>query len=316
MRITAQLVDASTGTHLWADRFEGTLDDIFDLQDQVTASVVGLIAPQLERAEIERATRKPTENLDAYDYFLKGMANVHLWTRDANREALRLFYRAIELDPNFAAAHGLAARCYSQRKVSGWTIDREHERLETERLARRAAQLGPDVPLALCTAGLGLAHVAGEIDDGAALIARSLELNPNLAWAWLFSGWVKVLAGNPEEAIEPVSRAMRLSPQDPHIFNMQGVIAWAYFCAGRYGDASVWAEKAVRHHPNYLLGSVIHPASKAHAGKLDEAQQAMARLRQLDPTLRISNLKNLAPLRRPEDLMLWADGLRKAGLPE
>jgi TolB-like protein/Tfp pilus assembly protein PilF len=316
VRITAQLVDASTGAHLWADRFEGTLKDIFDLQDQVTASVVGSIAPQLERAEIERATRKPTENLDAYDYFLKGMANVHLWTKDANREALQLFYRAIELDPNFAAAYGLAARCYSQRKVSGWTIDREQERLETERLARRAAQLGPDVPLALCTAGLGLAHVAGEIDDAAALIARSLELNPNLAWAWLFNGWVKVLAGKPEEAIESVSRAMRLSPQDPHIFNMQGVIAWAYFCAERFDEASVWAEKAVQYHPHYLLGSVIHPASKALAGQLSEAQRAMARLRQLDPKLRISNLKELAPLRRPVDLMRWADGLRKAGLPE
>ena len=315
-RITAQLIDASTGSHLWADRFEGTLEDIFDLQDQVTGSVVGSIAPQLERAEIERATRKPTENLDAYDYFLKGMANVHLWTKDANHEALRLLYRAIELDPNFAAAYGLAVRCYSQRMASGWVIDREHEKFETERLARRAAELGPDVPIALCTAGLGLAQVAGEIDDGAALIARSLELNPNLAWAWLFSGWVKVLGGNPEEAIEPISRAMRLSPQDPHIFNMQGVIAWAYFLAGRYDEASVWAEKAVRYHPNYLLGSLIHPASKAYAGKLDEAQQAMARLRKLDPKLRISNLTDLVPLRRQVDATKFADGLRRAGLPE
>ena len=200
--------------------------------------------------------------------------------------------------------------------ASGWVIDREHEKFETERLARRAAELGPDVPIALCTAGLGLAQVAGEIDDGAALIARSLELNPNLAWAWLFSGWVKVLGGNPEEAIEPISRAMRLSPQDPHIFNMQGVIAWAYFLAGRYDEASVWAEKAVRYHPNYLLGSLIHPASKAYAGKLDEAQQAMARLRKLDPKLRISNLTDLVPLRRQVDAAKFADGLRRAGLPE
>ena len=124
VRITGQLIDAATGAHLWADRFDGALEDIFDLQDQVTASVVGAIAPKLEQAEIERAKRKPTESLDAYDYYLRGMAAVHHWTREGNDEALRTFYRAIELDPNFASAYGMAARCYSQRKVSGWFVDR------------------------------------------------------------------------------------------------------------------------------------------------------------------------------------------------
>ena len=124
MRITGQLIDASTGAHLWADRFDGELEDIFDLQDQVTASVVGAIAPKLEQAEIERAKRKPTESLDAYDYFLRGMAAFHQCTREANDEALALFYRAIELDPNFASAYGMAARCYLQRKGFGWVTDR------------------------------------------------------------------------------------------------------------------------------------------------------------------------------------------------
>ncbi len=143
MRITGQLIDASTGTHLWADRFEGALEDIFDLQDQMTASVVGAIAPKLEQAEIERAKLKPTANLDAYDYYLRGKANVHRGTKKTISEALRLFYRAIELDPNFAPAHGMAAWCYVLRKNYGWMTARAQETEELERLANKAAALGP-----------------------------------------------------------------------------------------------------------------------------------------------------------------------------
>src|SRR5690348_4781048 len=156
VRITGQLIDASTAAHLWADRFEGRLEDIFDLQDQVAASVVGAIAPKLDQAEMERATRKPTENLDAYDYLLRGMAIIHRWNRETNDEALRLFYRAIEFDPNFASAYGMAARCYLIRQGSGWMIDRAEETTEAVRLARRAAALGWDDAVALCGAGLPL----------------------------------------------------------------------------------------------------------------------------------------------------------------
>ena len=141
VRITGQLIDAATGTHLWADRFEGSLDDIFELQDQVATSVVGAIAPQLERAEIERAKRKPTENLDAYDYYLRGMADLHQGTREAIDEALLLFEKAIELDPDFASAYGTAAWCYFWRKVNGWMIDKAGA-AEGARLARRLSNWG------------------------------------------------------------------------------------------------------------------------------------------------------------------------------
>ena len=181
VRITGQLIDASTGAHLWADRFDGALEDIFDLQDQVTASVVGAIAPKLEQAEIERAKRKPTESLDAYDYYLRGMASFHQGTREANDEALPLFYRAIELDPDFASAYGMAAWCYAQRKMNGWVTDRAQEIAETARLARRAAELGKDDAVALCAGGFALAYVVGDLDDGGAMIDRALVLNPNLA---------------------------------------------------------------------------------------------------------------------------------------
>ena len=316
LRITGQLVDATTGAHLWADRFDGGLKDVFDLQDQVTASVVGAIAPKLEQAEIERAKRKPTESLDAYDYYLRGMAGVHRWTRDANNEALQMFYRAIELDPNFASAYGMAARCYVQRKGSAWMIDRAQEVAETARLARRAAELGWDDAVALCAAGLPLAWVVGDLDDGAALIDRALLLNPNLAMAWLFSGWVKVWLGEPEVAIEHLARAMRLSPNDPHVFNMQAATAAAHFFAGRYAEASSWAEAATREKPTHLIATAMAAASGALTGRLSEAEKAMARLCQIDPALRLSNLKDLGPFRRPEDFARWVEGLRKAGLPE
>jgi TolB-like protein len=316
VRITGQLVDASTGMHLWADRFEGGLEDIFDLQDQVTASVVGAIGPKLEQAEIDRAKRKPTESLDAYDYFLRGMACVHRWNREANSEALRMFYRAIELDQDFASAYGMAARCYSQRKASAWMVDRAEEVAETARLARRAAELGKDDPVALCTAGIALAFVVGERDDGAALIDRSLALNPNWAWAWLFSGWAKVWAGEPEVAIEHVTRAMRLSPHDPQIVNAQAAMASAHFFAGRYAEASRWAEVAVLEQPSHFIATCLVAASGALGGRTKEAQKAMTRLRELDPALRLSNLKELFPIRRPEDFAKWEESMRRAGLPK
>src|SRR5262249_5689585 len=159
------------------------------------------IGPKLEQAEIERAKRKPTASLDAYDYYLRGIACFHQRTREANSEALSHFYRAIDLDPNFASAYGMAARCYPMRKAAGWVTDRTQEIAEAERLARRAAELGRDDAVALCTAGFALVDVVDKLDDGEALIERALALNPNLAWAWLFSGWVKIYRGEPDAAI-------------------------------------------------------------------------------------------------------------------
>jgi TolB-like protein/Flp pilus assembly protein TadD len=315
MRITGQLIDAGTGVHLWADRFEGRIEDVFDLQDQVTASVVGAIGPKLEQAEIERIKRKPTENLDAYDCYLRGMSAFHRHTREGHEESLRLFYRAIELDPDFAPAIAMAA--HGQRVGFGWVgDDRAREIAEAERLARLAAEVGKDDAVALCTAGMALMVVVGDLDDGAALIGRALELNPNLASAWLYGAWAKLLAGEPESAIEHTRRAMRLSPQDPQVFTMQTATAFAHFFAGRPEEAFSWAEKAVRMQSNFYIALCIAAASGALAGKPAEAEKAMARLRLINPALHVSNLKSMLPIRRQEDLARLAEGMRKAGLPE
>ena len=275
VRITGQLIDATTGAHLWADRFEGTLDDIFELQDQVAASVVGAIAPQLERAEIERAKRKPTESLDAYDYYLRGMANFHQGTREAIDEALPLFYKAIELDPDFASAYAMAAWCHFWRKVNGWMTDRAQEIAEGARLARRAVELGKDDAVALTRGGHALGHFVGDLDGGIALLDRALVLNPNLAAAWFLGGFLRIWRGEPDDAIEHFARAMRLSPLDPEMYRMQAGMAMAHLFAGRFDAASSWAEKASRDLPSFLMVVGIIAASHALAGRTDEARRAM-----------------------------------------
>ena len=201
VRIAGQLIDAATGRQLWADRFEGGLDDVFDLQDQITASVVGAVAPRLERAEIERAQRKSTASLDAYDHFLRGMAGIHGWTRQANDDAFACFSRAIGIDPGFAAAHAMAARCFSQRKASGWVADRDADIAVAGKLARRAAELGVDDAIALGGAAMVQSYVVGDLDTAEGLVARALMLDPNYAWGWLVSAWIKGWRGEPEPAI-------------------------------------------------------------------------------------------------------------------
>ena len=316
VRVTGQLIDVSTGAHLWGDRFEGALEDIFDLQDQVTASVIGAIAPQLEHAEIERAKRKPTDSLDAYDYFLRGMASYYGRTREAINEALPLFYKAIELDTNFASAYGMAAWCYAWRKINGWMTDRTQEIAETARLARRAAELGPDDAVALSRGAQALGYVVGDLDAATTFVDRALAINPNLAGAWYASGWVRVFLGESDVAIKHFAQAMRLSPLDPHSIGMQAGTAFAHFMAGRFDEASLWAGKAMWEHTNYLTTLVIAAASNALAGRPAEAQKALVRLRELDPTLRVSNVKDWGAFQRPEDLAKLEEGLRKAGLPE
>ncbi|MGA7534761.1 MAG: tetratricopeptide repeat protein, partial [Pseudolabrys sp.] len=318
VRINGQLVDTATGAHLWADRFDGGLGDIFDLQDQVTESVVGAIAPAVEKAEIERAKRKPTESLDAYALYLRGLARFYQFTdRQANEEALRLFNSAIELDPDFASAYGRAALCHVWAKVNGWISDTANDIAEVTRLAQRAVELGKDDAIALAASGWALAYVVRDLGAGAALIDRALVLNSNLAEAWSFGGWVKIFLGEPEAAIERFARAMRLSPLDPFVTGMRTGTAYAHFLLGRFDEAVLWAATALQDKPDFQPGLRIAAASNAMAGRPEQAHKAVARLRQLNPALRVSNLNDvLGPYRQAKHVEQYQEGLRRAGLPE
>jgi len=317
VRITGQLIDATTGGHIWADRFDGTLENVFELQDRVTASVVGAIEPRLQRAEIERAGRKPTQSLDAYDYFLRGMASFYLFTKGSFLEAKELYLRATELDPNYASAYGMAARCIHFSRVNGWLEDPDREIADGVRLARRALALGKDDPTALLSSGLSLASLAGELETGAAHIERALALNPNSAEAWRASGWVRIYLGEPADAIEHFERAMRLSPLDPLAYFTCAGMGTAHLLAGRYDEAASWARKASQEQPNSAGSWRVAATAYGLSDRIVEAREAMARLRELSPALRLSNLARVAPpFRRPEDLARWTEGLRKAGLPK
>lgn len=315
LRITGQLIEGSTGAHLWADRFDGTTEDVFDLQDRVAIAVVTAIAPKLEQAETDRARRTPTERLDAYDYYLRGRAAAAAGTKPRNDEALRLLYKAIELDPDFASAWGMAARCYTLRHANSWMVDGQ-EVAETKRLARRAVELGRDDAVALCMAGWALARVLHEMEEGASHIERALTLNPNLAAGWQYSGLLQAYLGNPELAASNLARAMRLSPLDTDLYAMQAGTALAEFVAGRYEESARWAEMALREQPNFFPALRNAATSHALAGRLDQARQALGRVLQADPELRVSNVPARVPLRRPADLARYQEGLRLAGLPE
>jgi TolB-like protein len=317
VRITGQLVDTATGAHLWADRFEGGLGDVFDLQDQVTESVVGAIAPAVEKAEIERAKRKPTESLDAYALYLRGLAKLYQFgNRQANEEALRLFNSAIELDPDFASAYARATYCYVYAKTNGWFSDAANEIAEVTRLAQRAVELGKDDAVTLAASGWALTYVVRDLEVGAGLIDRALGLNSNLAEAWFYGGWMKNYLGEPKLAIERFARAMRLSPLDPWVTRMRSGTAAAHFFLSRYDEAASWAAMALQDRPDFQTALRIQAASNAMAGRLEQAQKAMARLRQLNPALRVSNLKDLLGPWRADDLARYEEGLRRAGLLE
>jgi tetratricopeptide (TPR) repeat protein len=292
------------------------MENIFELQDQVTIKVMGAIQPRLEQAELKRSLRKPTTSLDAYDYYLRGLSEVERWSHEANKEALKHFYRAIELDRGFAAAYGMAARCLSQRKTSGWVEDEERERAEAEGLATLAVAFGRDDPVALAAAGIALAFVVGKVREGGELIDRSLAINPGHAAAWMYSGWVKAWSGEADEAVRRVERAMELSPQDPYVWSMSRALAFAHFIGKRYEEAIVSSGSVTTSPQNAAIGAAAVAASAALLGLEDDAHRALQQLTAVEPNLRLSTLRSRFPIVRDDDYQRFVGALRLAGMPE
>jgi adenylate cyclase len=309
IRIAGQLISATDRAHVWADRFDGALEDVFDLQDRITESVVAAIVPTLQRAEIERARRKVTDSLDAYDHYLRGLEAIHAPTRAANENALQCFYAAIQNDPNFAVAYGAAATSLAWKKSNGWFEDSARE-------SRLAAELGSDDSVALTWAAWALTFAAYDLASGTELIERALMLNQNTRMAWHVSGWIRTWIGEPEAALEHFARAERLSPLDPLTFNTHTGVAYAQFFRGRYDEASAWAQRALRERSRYYGALRIAAASYACAGRMEEAKTMISAMIQVDPSLRLSNLQERLGPYRPEPVSKLRDALRSAGLPE
>jgi TolB-like protein/class 3 adenylate cyclase len=322
VRITGQLIDAATGNHLWVDRFDGALDDIFQLQDDVSASVANAVAPKMEQVETERAKRKPLQHLGAYDLLLRARAvyQGNSWRPAGGladiEKAHHLLLQALELDPEFGPAYAAAASSFSVRKANQWVVDQAREVEATDRFARAVGRFAADDPAALCMAGSALAHVVRDIEAGTRYTDRALALAPNLAIANLYGALVCMWRGDAELAIARLTRAMRLSPLDPMLFAMQDIMALAHFQASRYAEAVFWAEASLADQPNDPIASRILAASHALTGEVQQAQRALKKLLHLVPTLRISNLRDILGPYPPEVMARQEHGLRLAGLPE
>jgi len=316
VRITGQLIDTTTGAHIWADRFNGALDDIFQLQDHVASSVVGAIEPKLRLSEIQRATRKPTESLDAYDLYLRALAQLHKYTEAGLRETITLLSQALAIDPYYTPPAALIGRCRIFQRVQGWGPLSETAVEEGLWLARRVIELSKDDPEALWMAATTLSRFAGEHDTAASIIDRSLTLNPNSAHAWMASGQVSCYRNLPDRAIEALQRAMRLSPLDPLGFLLAGALAFAYLVAGRYEDALEWADRSLRELPRYSPSVRIAVASCAQLGRIEKARYWLERLRELQPGLTIAGYKAFAVYYPSAVVAAFVEGFRKAGMPE
>lgn len=313
IRIAGQLIDAGTGAHLWADHFDGALEDVFSLQDQVTMSVVGLITPKLEQAEIERTRHKPTDKLDSYDFYLRGMALAT--KRKTLPEAREFFKKAFERDPEYAAAYAMAAWTLLTQQVTGGLPLTAEMRADAIRLAHSGARSANADAFTLARCGHALTYFEHEYDRGLSMVEQAVALNPNLAVAWYSRGWVTLMCGDAERAIESFDRMIRLSPLDPQRISAWLGTSWAHFCLERFEEGCASATKAIQVSADAnILGAYI--ANSVYAGHTAEARQAAGRLLTLQPDFHASLGREALPTRSPEVRELIVAAFRTAGLPD
>ncbi|MFB9264508.1 tetratricopeptide repeat protein [Bradyrhizobium erythrophlei] len=307
------MIDAVTGAHIWADRFERDLTDVFALQDEVTVAVVSAIQPKLLQTEIAVAVRRRPENLTAYYLFLRAMQQFYLTTREGVAEGVRLAHRALELDPRSALVAALAGVNHMQNILYGYAADPQFDRKEAVRLLGVAMNLDDGDPDTLAWTCLISAFMVGDCESAIEMADRAVALNPNSFSAWNGRGWVYRVAGLPEEAIRSLECAIRVSPIDPRLHLTFVGMGFAFIELGRFDEAIVAGKKARRQNPSYSGTYRCLASAFAHLGRDAEAREAAARLLELDPAFTIS-----AWIARggQSNAKLLTEGLRKAGLPE
>jgi len=309
VRITAQLIDAETGAHLWADRFDGSLEDIFELQERVAVSVAGVIEPALQAAEMRRSAARSTTDLTAYDLYLRALAAFHPRTKERVFEALGLLEQSIAIDRNCGPAVAWAALCHATLIRDGWAEAPETSRRKSIDLARQALEAGENDPRILANAANVLGYLGEDIGAMIGLVDRALTLNPSFARGWFVSGLLRVFAGQHDLAIEHLETALRLSPREP-IGAPLSVMGMAYFLKRQFDKAAEQLVLAIQDHPGFPPSCRTLAACYAHLGRLDEARAVVAQLRAITPVIVPSESE--LPLRNPEDRELLLSGLRLA----
>jgi TolB-like protein len=308
MRITGQLIDAISGAHLWADRFDGALSDVFELQDKVAASVAGVIEPALVAAEMVRSAERPTNDLTAHDLYLRALSHAYAHEKDAIVSSLDLIGQAIERDPHYGPALALAAGCHYYLDVNGWSEDRETARDSGIKFARRALRVATDDPYVLAVAAQTLAYFGEDIDAALGLVDRALVLNPSFARGWVVSSWLRLWAGQPELAISHAEIAVRLSPR-AGVAAAFMAIGVAHFFTRRLEDATTMLLRALQEeHSGWAANYRFLASCYAHMGRLDDAREAVEKLRGLTKVL----VPSAAHWRNPEFREFYLAGLRLA----
>jgi adenylate cyclase len=307
IRITVQLIEAETGAHLWAERFDGSLEAVFDLQDQVATGVAGVIEPALRAAEIRRAVDRPRNNPTAYDLYLRALRATGSWEKEDYLEALDWLSRAIKQDATYGPALALSALYHTMLSGNGWADDPEATRQKAISLARHAVRNAGDDAGTLGRAAYVLAYHGEDIDAAAALIDRSLHINPSFADGWRWSGWLRLWAGSPDVAIEHFERSSRLNPRAPLGGTLMAT-GVAHFFARRLDQARTLLSVSLQQHPNWVPTNRFLAACYGHLGQLDEAKIIIKRLRDLTPVV----LPNADNWRDPEQREFYLSGLRLA----
>jgi TolB-like protein/class 3 adenylate cyclase/Tfp pilus assembly protein PilF len=316
LRISCVLIEATSGKHLWAERYDGVLEDVFDLQDRITSSIVATIYPKMLGAEIARAQAKPTDNLSAYDLFLRGIAEIRENTENSIKRALGLLERAIAADPRFSSAYGYVACAHWSLMQSGWSSVADAKGPGYQ-AAKLAVELGKDDPVALALGGFGIAYLGGRPEEGLAHIERALTLNPNALGTWRNGGAVCWMNGQHEESIRYFERAMQLNPLDTMSFESYLGISIACFFLRRYDQALHWLERSLQQKPRFVPALVVKTAALAMDGSHpEELQAAVRQVASIFPGLTISGSMERVVLSRSADRELLETALRKAGFPD
>ena len=307
VRITAQLIDAQSGTHLWADRFDGSLEDIFDLQDKVAVSVAGVIEPALQAAETARSADRPTADLTAYDLYLRASRNFASLAKESIREAVALLDRAITRDPGYGPALALAAMCSFQLHLNGWMDSPDAICNQGLDYARRALRAGENDPFVLASAAVVFGYFGEDIEAAIALMDRSLAANPSSAYGWIWSGLLRLFAGRPDSAIEHVEKSLRLNPRD-RLAAPLTLIGSAYLIKRDFDAAVANLQASIQERPGFAMSYRVLAACYAHMGRLDDAREVVKRLCAFTSVI----VPPALPLRNPEHCDLILSGLRLA----